>query len=737
MLVTGNLIIEGQNPMTEKAESSTAVTLRVAEASQRDFGRGIARIDPEDMQKIGAETGDIIQITGKKKTAAKVMPAYPENRGKGIIQIDGIVRSNAFIGIDDNVHVERVEAKKAEKLMLAPVDPTQPWFIGDKHGKHVGRLLEDLPLTIGDRVRLSLLGTNISFIVVNLEPKESIAMVHSTTAITIEEKPTETKRRIGVTYEDIGGLDDQIQRIREMIELPLRHPEVFDRLGIEPPTGVLLHGPPGTGKTLIAKAVANETFATFISLSGSEIHGKYYGESEARVREIFDQAKQNTPCIIFIDEIDALAPKREEVHGEVEKRVVSQLLAMMDGLESRGQIVVIGATNRPNAIDPALRRAGRFDREIEIGVPDKKDRFEILQIHTRGMPLTADVDLGKIADLTHGFTGADISELCKEAAMKGLRRVLPEIDFEADYIPVEVLNKLVVSMQDFLDALRFVEPSAMREVLVETPNVRWDDIGGLEEAKQALRESIEWPLKYPEVFEEAGTKPPKGILLHGPPGSGKTLLAKAVANESGLNFINVKGPELMSRYVGESEKSIRETFRRAKQTAPCIIFFDEIDALAPKRGSGIADSHVSERVISQLLTEMSGLEELRGVIVLAATNRIDLIDPALLRAGRCDLILHIPPPNKKARLHIFKIHTRKTRLSRDVSLKKLVEETEGFVGSEIEAVCREAAMMGVRRAIGAMERLKETQKANLKSEVTMKDFELAINKIEQQRNASK
>jgi transitional endoplasmic reticulum ATPase len=493
---------------------------------------------------------------------------------------------------------------------------------------------------------------------------------------------------------------------------------------------VLLHGPPGTGKTLIAKAVANETFATFISLSGAEIHGKYYGESEARVREIFSEAEQNKPCIIFIDEIDAIAPKREEVQGEVEKRVVSQLLALMDGLEPRGQIIVIGATNRPNALDPAIRRAGRFDREIEIGVPNRAGRFEILQIHTRGMPLTGDVDLQKLADLTHGFTGADITELCKEAAMKALRRILPEIDFEADHIPIEVLNKLVVTMNDFLDALRFVEPSAMREVLVQTPNTRWEDIGGLEETKQTLREAIEWPLKYPKLFEEAGAKPPKGIMLHGPAGSGKTLLAKAVANESGVNFISVKGPELMSKFVGESEKGIRETFKRAKQTAPCIIFFDEIDALAPRRGTGITDSHVSERVISQLLTEMDGLEELRGVIILAATNRADLIDPALLRAGRFDQILYVPPPDQEARLEIFKIHTKKNPLVKNVSLQKLAAETEGYMGSDIEAICREATMLAIRKYI-KNNKGRETSEKSPKLDVTMEDFEQAIKRIKE------
>jgi len=716
-------------------QKTNIITLRVNEASQRDFGRGIARIDPEDMEKIGAETGDIIQITGKKRTAAKIMPAYPENRGKDVIQIDGIIRNNAFIGIDDNVRIEKIDSQKAENIVLTPLEQDQPWLKGKKYGEHVRRLLEGLPLVEGDRVRLSLLGTNVSFVVTGMKPKSTATIVHHTTEITIQEKAIKTERRIGVTYEDIGGLNEQIQRIREMIELPLRHPEVFDRLGIEPPKGVLLHGPPGTGKTLIAKAVANETFATFINISGAEIHGKYYGESEARVREIFAEAENNKPCIIFIDEIDAIAPKREEVHGEVEKRVVSQLLALMDGLEPKGQLVVIGATNRPNSLDPALRRGGRFDREIEIGIPNREGRFETLQIHIRGMPLTKDVNLQKLADLTHGFSGADISELCKEAAMKALRKVLPEIDFEVDYIPIDILNKLVVTMEDFLDALRFVEPSAMREVLIETPNVTWNDIGGLEETKQALQEAIEWPLKYPEIFDEAGAEPPKGILLHGSPGSGKTLLAKAVAHESEVNFIHIKGPALMSKFVGESEKGVRETFKRAKQAAPCIIFFDEIDAMAPRRGGGITDSHVSERVISQLLTEMDGLEELRGVIILAATNRIDLMDPALLRTGRFDQHLHVPPPNEKARLEIFKIHTKKNPLAKDVLLEKLVAETEGCMGSDIQAICREATMLAIRNFLNTKTKRKEAKGKRSQLKISMLNFRRAIKKISQQRES--
>jgi len=718
--------------MSESAQTSNLLTLRVAEATQRDFGRGIARIDPQNMKKMNVQTGDVIQIVGKKRAAAKVMPTYPENRGKDLIQIDGIIRNNAFVGIGDSVCIGKIDAEKAEKVVLAPLEQDQPWLRGEKNMEHVRRLLEGLPLVEGDRVRLNLLGTSASFIVARVKPNSVAVIVHSTTEMMIREKAVETERKIGATYEDVGGLDEQIQRIREMIELPLRHPEVFYRLGIEPPKGVLLHGPPGTGKTLIAKAVANETFATFISLSGAEIHGKYYGESEAHLREIFNEAEQNKPCIIFIDEIDAIAPKREEVTGEVEKRVVSQLLALMDGLEPRGQIVVIGATNRPNALDPALRRGGRFDREIEIGIPDREGRFEILQIHTRGMPLTHDVDLRKLANVTHGFTGADITELCKEAAMKALRRVLPEIDFEAEYIAAEVLNKLVVTMEDFIDALRFVDPSALREVLIETPNVAWNDIGGLQEVKQALREAIEWPLKYSDIFEKAGAKPPKGILLCGSPGTGKTLLAKAVAKESEANFIHVKGPALMNKFVGESEKGVRETFRKAKQTAPCIIFFDEIDALAPKRGSGITDSHVSERVISQLLTEMDGLEELHGVTILAATNRIDIIDPALLRPGRFDLLLQVPPPDEEARLEILKIHTANNPLAKDLSLQELVEETEGCTGADIEAVCREATMLTVRRFLHNST-TQETKRKPPKLEVTMEDLQEAIKKMKERK----
>ncbi|MGO8805313.1 MAG: CDC48 family AAA ATPase [Candidatus Bathyarchaeia archaeon] len=717
------------------SETLQNTTLRVAEAALRDFGRGIARIDPETMKEIQAQTGDIIQIIGKKRTAAKIMPSYPENRGKKLIQIDGLIRNNSFVGIGDNVSVAKIEACNAEKVILAPIEQDRSWRGGERPLDHIRNLLDGLPLVEGDQVRLTLLGSSVSFIVARIKPNGVAAILHSSTEIVIREKTAETGRRFGSTYDDVGGLSEQIQRTREMIELPLRHPEVFDRLGVEPPKGVLLHGPPGTGKTLIAKAVANETFATFISVSGGEIHGKFYGESEARLREIFNEASQNKPCIIFIDEIDAIAPKREEVTGEVEKRVVSQLLSLMDGLESRGQVVVIGATNRPNAIDPALRRGGRFDREIEIGMPTREGRFEILQIHTRGMPLTKEVDLMNLSNLTHGFTGADLTELCKEAAMKALRRILPEIDFEAEFIATEVLNKLVVRMDDFQDALRFVEPSALREVLIETPNISWDSIGGLNELKQELIQAIEWPLKYPEIFKEAGAKPPKGIILCGPPGTGKTLLAKAVATESEANFIHVKGPALMNKFVGESEKGVREVFRKAKQTAPCIVFFDEIDALVPKRGSGVTDAHTSERVISQFLTEMDGLEELHGVMVLAATNRIDIIDPALLRPGRFDLLLQVPAPCADARLEIFKIHTAKTPLAKNVLFEKLVEETDGCTGAEIDWVCREATMHAIRQFLS--EKSNDYNLKNNKIEITMGDMQAGIKKLKERKKVVK
>jgi transitional endoplasmic reticulum ATPase len=574
------------------------------------------------------------------------------------------------------------------------------------------------------------MGRKVDLVVASVQPPASAVIITADTQIVIGEKPAAAVREVPrITYEDIGGLQEEIRKIREMVELPLKYPELFERLGVEAPKGVLLYGPPGTGKTLLAKAVANETNAAFFSISGPEIMSKFYGESEERLREIFRQAEENAPSIIFIDEIDAIAPKREEVTGEVEKRVVSQLLALMDGLKPRGRVVVIGATNRPNAIDPALRRPGRFDREIEIGVPNKQGRLEILQIHTRGMPLAEDVDLEKIASVTHGFVGADLEALCKEAAMRALRRILPQIDFEKETIPAEILNKITVTMNDFMEALRDVEPSAMREVLVEVPTVKWEDIGGLADVKLELQEAVEWPLKYPEVFEHLDAKPPKGILLYGPPGTGKTLLAKAVANESEANFISVKGPELLSKWVGESERAVREIFRKAKQAAPSIIFFDEIDSIAPVRGGGYGDSHVTERVISQLLTEMDGLEELRGVVVIAATNRPDIIDPALLRPGRFDKLLYVPPPEIKARKEILKIHLKNKPLAEDVDIEELSKGTEGYTGADLAAVCNTAVMLAIREHIMENKNPDEAKK-NVKSiKVCRRHFEEALKKV--------
>jgi transitional endoplasmic reticulum ATPase len=574
------------------------------------------------------------------------------------------------------------------------------------------------------------MGRKVDLTVTSVQPPAPAVIITADTQIVIGEKPAAAVREVPrVTYEDIGGLQEEIRKIREMVELPLKYPELFERLGVEAPKGVLLYGPPGTGKTLLAKAVANETNAAFFSISGPEIMSKFYGESEERLREIFRQAEENAPSIIFIDEIDAIAPKREEVTGEVEKRVVSQLLALMDGLKPRGRVVVIGATNRPNAIDPALRRPGRFDREIEIGVPNKQGRLEILQIHTRGMPLAEDVDLERIASVTHGFVGADLEALCKEAAMRALRRILPQIDFEKESIPAEILNKIVVTMNDFMEALKDVEPSAMREVLVEVPTVKWEDIGGLADVKLELQEAVEWPLKYPEVFEHLDAKPPKGILLYGPPGTGKTLLAKAVANESEANFISIKGPELLSKWVGESERAVREVFRKARQAAPSIIFFDEIDSIAPVRGGGYGDSHVTERVISQLLTEMDGLEELRGVVVIAATNRPDIIDPALLRPGRFDKLLYVPPPDLEARKEILKIHLRKKPLAEDVNIDEIAKRTEGYTGADLAAVCNTAVMLAVREHIMANKNPEEAKKNVKDVKVCRRHFEEALKKV--------
>ena len=704
----------------------SGVTLRVAEAHGRDVGRGIARIDPKVMEEAGLTTGDVVEIAGKRRTVAIVWPGYPEDYGRGLIRIDGYIRQNAGVSIDEKVTIKKVEAKKAARITLAPREPLR--ILGAE--EYLLQLLEGRVVTRGDNIPIGIMGRKIELTVISVQPPAPAVIITPETRIVISEGKVEAVREVPrVTYEDIGGLSDAIRKIREMVELPLKYPELFERLGVEAPKGVLLYGPPGTGKTLLAKAVANETNAAFFSISGPEIMSKYYGESEERLREIFRQAEENAPSIIFIDEIDAIAPKREEVTGEVEKRVVSQLLALMDGLKPRGRVVVIGATNRPNALDPALRRPGRFDREIEIGVPNKQGRLEILQIHTRGMPLADDVDLEYLASITHGFVGADLEALCKEAAMRALRRIIPEIDFEKETIPAEVLNKITVTMNDFLEALKEVEPSAMREVLVEVPNVKWEDIGGLHDVKLELQEAVEWPLKYPELFEYMDARPPKGILLYGPPGTGKTLLAKAVANESEANFISVKGPEILSKWVGESERAIREVFRKAKQAAPSIIFFDEIDAIAPVRGSGLGDSHVTERVISQLLTEMDGIEELRGVVVIAATNRPDIVDPALLRPGRFDKLLYVPPPDLEARKEILKIHTRKKPLADDVDLDDIAKRTEGYTGADLEALCNTAVMLAIREYIAVNKDPEEAKKGVKRLKVHMRHFEEALKRV--------
>ncbi|MFA5364130.1 MAG: CDC48 family AAA ATPase [Candidatus Bathyarchaeia archaeon] len=703
------------------------VSLRIAEAQSRDVGRGIARIDSQVSSEIGLSAGDVVEIHGKKKTAAIYWPGYPEDTGKGIIRVDGYTRNNAGAGIDEKVDVKKVEAKEAKKITIAPTEQLR--ITGGE--EYLKQILENRVISRGDLIPLGIMGRRINLIVTGVQPPAAAVIVVQDTEISLSDKPAKEMAMDvpRISYEDIGGLTDEIRKIRETIELPLRYPELFERLGVEAPKGVLLHGPPGTGKTLLAKAVASETNANFTSISGPEIISKFYGESEGRLREIFEQAQQNAPSIIFIDEIDSIAPKREEVTGEVEKRVVSQLLSLMDGLQSRGKVVVIGATNRPNALDPALRRPGRFDREIEIGVPNKDGRLQVLQIHTRGMPLAKDVDLKQLASVTHGFVGADLEALTKEAALHALRRILPDIDFSAESIPAEILNKIIVDMNDFQESLKEIEPSAMREVLVEIPNVKWNDIGGLKEVKEELQEAIEWPLKYPEIFAYMNTQPPKGVLLYGPPGTGKTMLAKAVANESEANFISIKGPEVLSKWVGESEKAIREVFRKARQAAPTIIFFDELDSITPVRGSGMGSSQVTERVISQILTELDGLEELKNVVVIGATNRIDIVDPALLRPGRFDRLLNVPVPDLEARRDILKIHLDKKPLADDVKIDILADKTEGYSGADLSSLANTTSMLVIKEHIAKSKSL-EKAKENLKGlKITMKDFEKTLEKM--------
>jgi transitional endoplasmic reticulum ATPase len=690
------------------------IQLRVGDARQRDVGRGIARIDQRTMQKLGISAGDVIEVVNKRTTSAIAWPAYSEDQNRDIIRIDGFTRKNAGAAINEYVVIRPAKVKTALSITLAPVD--MRLNVDEDFTNFVRNRLMERTLVEGDTTLVMMLGHAIPFTVTKTRPHGIIKVTAETKLTILNEPAPEAKGLPRTTYEDIGGLHEEIQRVREMVELPLRHPELFQRLGIEPPKGVLLHGPPGCGKTLLARAVANESEANFYSINGPEIMSKFYGESEARLREIFQQAQQNSPSIIFVDELDAIAPKREEVTGEVERRVVAQLLALMDGLSGRGNVIVIGATNRPSALDPALRRPGRFDREIEIGVPDKQGRYEVLQIHTRGMPLAEDVDLKKLAELSHGYTGADVAALGRETAMKALRRYLPQINLEEERIPPSVLDKMEVKMDDFFNAYKEVTPTAMREVYIEVASVHWDDVGGLDDVKQHLKEAVEWPLKTPEIFSKLGIKPPKGILLYGPPGCGKTLLARAVATESEANFISIKGPEVFSKWVGESEKAIREVFRKARMAAPAVVFLDEMDSLTPRRGMGMSDSGVSERVISQLLTEMDGILSLQDIVVIAATNRPDMVDSAVLRPGRFDRLIYVPEPDEKSRLQIFKIYTKEMPLTQDVDLNQMAGATKYYSGADIESLCREAAMHTLRKDINS-------------KEVTMKDFQDALKEV--------
>jgi len=722
---------------------TTKITkLKVMEALQEDAYKGIARINSSAMRQLNVRPGDVIIVKGDRETAVIVDRAYPSDIGEQIIRIDGIIRKNAKTGIGEMVSLAKADVKEAKKIVICPaqkgiavhanpdifktgllgraVTKGDVVVLGGTEKRHdlMASSFEDLFDIFGEAFGGGFPGFGTTrFIIASTQPTQPCIITESTEIILNPKAIEVTEEKIiEVTYEDIGGLSEEIRKIREMVELPLKHPEIFTRLGIEPPKGVLLHGPPGCGKTLLAKAVANESEANFILLNGPECMSKFYGESEKRIRDLFDEAEKSAPSIIFIDELDAIAPKREESYGEVERRVVSQLLTVMDGLKDRGKVVVIGATNRPNALDPALRRPGRFDREISISVPDKKGRLSILKIHTRNMPLTKDVSLERIAAITHGFVGADLSALCKEAAMSVLRKILPSLNLkEEEEIPKELLSKLRVTDDDFKQALRGVRPSAMREVLVETPNVKWHDVGGLEKVKQEIKEAVEWPLKSPDSFARVGIKPPRGILLYGPPGTGKTLLARAVATESEANFIQIKGPSLLSMWVGESERGVRKVFERARQVAPCIIFFDEIDALASRRGLE-AGTKVTERVLNQMLAEMDGLEQLENIVVIGATNRPDLLDPALLRPGRFDRIIATTVPNKEGRLAIFKIHTKDMPLDKEISLEKLAEKTDGYVGADIEAICREAAMLALREDIKA-------------TKVKKKHFETVLKKV--------
>lgn len=674
-----------------------ASKLKVTEAIGKDVGRALARIGPEDMEQLGVAIGDTVEVIGKRRTVCKVMPAYKELRGQSRIQLDGLTRENAGASLDEFVQVRSIAVRPAQRISLVPLTTTPD----TRDLSYIGSLVDGLPVQEGDHIRAVLFGSRSADFKVESTAPAGPVLINPTTELVVGKADVKERARVAVPYEDIGGLKPQLQRIREMIELPLRHPEVFERLGIDAPKGVLLHGPPGCGKTLIARAIAHETEANFFSVSGPEIIHKFYGESEAHLRKIFEEAARQGPSIIFLDEIDAIAPRREQVVGEVEKRVVAQLLALMDGLTQRQNIIVIGATNIPNALDPALRRPGRFDREITIPIPDRNGRRAILEIHSRGMPLGQDVQMNHLAEITHGFVGADLEALCREAAMICLRDLLSDIDFSLASLPYDRLAKLEVRMDHFLAAMQEVEPSAVREVFVEVPNVRWADVGGLAGLKQRLIEAVEWPLHHPDLFALAGVHPPKGILLTGPPGCGKTLVAKAIATESQVNFISVKGPALISKYVGESERQVRDVFRKARQAAPCIMFFDEIDALIPTRGSGHSDSPVTDRVLSQFLAELDGIEELKGVLVLAATNRHDRLDPAVLRPGRFDEVVEIPLPDTQGRREIFEVHLRGKPLAPKIKTDGLVAKTDGFSGAKIASLCNLAALKAVRRAVAA------------------------------------
>jgi transitional endoplasmic reticulum ATPase len=673
--------------------------VRVKDAYKGDAGRGRIRIDPDVINDLELRTGDVIEISHQvmgKKTAALLYPGKMEDKGTNSIRIDSSLRRNISASLDDFVEIRKIEASIANRITFAGLEES----IILRTPQQLTQILENRVVTRGDILSFNAMGRRIDFVVIDYYPKADAVRIDLETKISISEKTSkelEELERRKVTYEDIGGLEEEIQRIREMIELPIRHPELFKRIGIDPPKGVLLHGPPGTGKTLLARAVAGETDAHFETISGPEIMSKFYGQSEENLRKVFEKSKEMAPSIIFIDELDSIAPKRGEVTGEVERRVVAQLLSLLDGLEGRGEIIVIGATNRVNDIDPALRRPGRFDREIEIGVPDTDGRYEILLIHTRGMPLHSDVDLRLIAEKTHGFVGADIESLAKEAAMLAIRELLPKINLDKP-IPLEILRELQIKMKHFESARTNIEPSALREVLITQPTETWEDIGGLEDAIQQLQEVIEWPLKFPELYRHLNSKPPSGILLYGPPGTGKTLLAKALAHESEVNFISVKGPEFLSKWVGESEKAVRETFRKARSASPCIIFFDEIDAIAGMRGR-FASSQVTEQVVSQLLTEMDGLVGLKDVILLAATNRADMLDPALLRSGRFGRHVEIPMPDKDARIEIFKIHLKNKPLAKDVDIDHMAQALEGYTGADIQAICEEATLLTIRKAV--------------------------------------